>query len=172
MSSRIYITQEDPASLSSGWDLTAKSQVGSPAHLVTDAWLRPLTADRAITGALLCHQGCRPRSLCTGSGRRASGLHVAKTTPTLPWANFVTSLFLTRTLPRARRHGLPSWAGPLLLVHSGYFQILGDVPLPLHLIGPRCPPPPSTSLLLAVRKPHYRPAWGLLTWELPPLCSP
>ena len=136
-------------------------------HLVTDAWLRPLTADRAITGALLCHQGCRPRSLCTGSGRGASALHVAKTIPTLRWAELChqpVSHEDTSPGQEARASQL-GWA--LLLVHSGYFQILGDVPLPLHLIGPRCPPPPSTSLLLAVRKPHCRPAWGLLTRELP-----
>lgn len=35
----------------------------------------------------------------------------------------------------------------------GYFRILGDTALPLHLIGPRCSPLPAIPLPLAVRQP-------------------
>lgn len=34
----------------------------------------------------------------------------------------------------------------------GHFQVLGDIPLPLSLIGPRCSPPPSTSFPPTVSK--------------------
>lgn len=102
-------------------------------HLVTVVWLRPLTADSAIAGALLCHQGRRPQSLCAGSLAGAGHLHSMwlKPSPDCRGLNFVTSLFLTRTLPWARRHGLSSWAGPLLLVHSGdIFRLWVTFPCP------------------------------------------
>ena len=139
-------------------------------HLVTVAWLRPLRADSAIAGALLCHQGRRPQSLCSlGAWRcRASALHVAQTIPRLPWTELChqpVSHEDSSPGQEARTFQL-GWA-PFASALGGYFQILGDVPLALHLIGPRCPLFPRPPLLLAVLKPHCWPAWGLLSRELP-----
>lgn len=76
-------------------------------------------------------------------GCGASALHVAKPSKNCRGLNFVTSLLLIRTFPPAGRCRLPSRAAPLWqAVLGGYFQILGDIPLPLSLIGPRRSPPP------------------------------
>lgn len=81
ISSRIYIPWEDPANLSSGWDLSAKSQVG----------LMAASGDSCLAKAVSSRQGHRlgsaasprtppPKPVHWEPGEcRASALHVAKT---------------------------------------------------------------------------------------------
>ena len=121
ISSRIYITRQDPANLSSGWDLSAKSQVGSPAAS-GDSCVAKATKSRQRhrRGSAVSPGTPPPKPVRWEPGGAGHLLSMwLRPSPDCRGLNFVTSLFLTRTLPRARRHGLSSWAGPLLLAHSG-----------------------------------------------------
>lgn len=118
IASRIYIPWEDPANCPSGTRLSGKSHVSCPATPGDTC-----AAEAANSGPghhqgsavspgtphLHHHQDCtlwEPRRV------RTSALHVAKPSPNCRGLNFVTSMFLTGTLPPTKRHGPSSWAGP------------------------------------------------------------
>ena len=152
VSSRIYITRQDPANLSSGWDLSAKSQVGLPAAS-GDSCVAKATKSRQRhrRGSAMSPGTPPPKPVrWEPGGCRASALHVAQTIPRFLWTELChqpVSHEDSSPGQEARTFQL-GWA-PFASSLGGYFQILGDVPLPLHLIGPRCPlfPQPPSFLL-------------------------
>lgn len=129
-----------------------QSGVSCPAPSSSPRQRGQLTAGQAIAEARPCHQRFL-QSHRLWQARRVQGICP-------PCGSTVPNLSCTELCHQPVSHedasprrevwtfqlGWPLWQAAL----RGYFQILGDIPLPLHLIGPRCSPPLSSSLPLAV----------------------
>lgn len=150
----------DPTNGSPGNQLRVGSSISCLASPGIHIQQGLLTVGRAVTGARLCPQHREP---VRPGGRRAPSLHVAKPSPKLPCAELCHQPASRENVPPSPEAwtcqlGRPLWHTAL----RGYFQILGDIPLPLRLIGPRRSPPPSASVPLAVLNP------ACLPWASPP----
>lgn len=128
---RIYITWAGTEQMA----LLGPSRVPNPTwaarlHLQGSMQARRPTAGRAVTRALLRHQGL-PRPSAEGQGpvrpggHRASGLHVAKPSRTCCGWNSVSSLLLMRTLPPAGSSDLPAGLALLAGCALGIFSDSG-----------------------------------------------
>lgn len=163
----------DPTKSSLGSRLSARVPGQWPGcfqHTHTQQW--GLTAGWAIAEARLCHQRFLQslRSWQLGS-RQARTVQDAcspcgSTIPNAPRTELCHQPASHEIAPHSQeaRTFWSDW--PLQQAAlRGYFRILGDTALPLHLIGPRCSPPPAISLPLAVLQP-CRAAPGLPTQSL------